>query len=225
MNPCFGFTPAGIQTIRISYIELNKYYGENMLNYIWLGMILLGVAWGAVTGRLEDVSKAVVSSAEEGVKLSIALLGIMCLWSGLMQIAEKSGLIRSITRFAKGLFTGMFPDVPENHKAMGEMVLSFAANFLGLGNAATPLGIKAMEQLQSLNPRKDTASDAMVLFMVINASCLQFIPTTVIALREAAGSANAVGILPHVWISSFISTLTAVVFYYIFKWIGKRYEI
>lgn len=196
-----------------------------MLNYIWLGMILLGVAWGAVTGRLEDVSKAVVSSAEEGIELSIVLLGIMCLWSGLMKIAEKSGLIRGITRFAKGLFTGMFPDVPENHKAMGAMVLSFAANFLGLGNAATPLGIKAMEQLQSLNPRKDTASDAMILFMVINASCLQFIPTTVIALREAAGSANAVGILPHVWISSLISTLTAVVFYYVFKWMGKRYKI
>jgi spore maturation protein A len=106
--------------------------------------------------------------------------------------------------------------------AMGAMVLSFAANFLGLGNAATPLGIKAMEELHKLNNRNDTASDAMVLFMVINASCLQFIPTNVIALREAAGSANAVGILPHVWISSFITTVTAIIFYYIFLLMEKR---
>jgi spore maturation protein A len=188
-----------------------------MLNYIWLGMILLGVIWAFITGRLDNVTQAVVSSADEGVELSVVLLGIMCLWSGLMNIAQKSGLIRALTRFSKGLFTGMFPKVPEDHRAMGAMVLSFAANFLGLGNAATPLGIKAMEQLQTLNEDKDTATDAMVLFMLINASCLQFIPTTVIALRNAAGSSNAAGILPQVWISSFFSTLTAIVFYYIFK--------
>ena len=101
-------------------------------------------------------------------------------------------------------------------------MLSFAANFLGLGNAATPLGIKAMEQLQSLNPQKDSATDAMVLFMVINASCLQFIPTTVIALRNAAGSADPAGILPQVWLSSLFSTATAIVFYYVFKAFEKR---
>lgn len=188
-----------------------------MLNYIWLGMVILGIIWGAINGRLDHVTQAVISSAEEGVQLSITLLGIMCLWSGLMQIAQKSGLIRGITRFTKGLFTGMFPKVPENHGAMGAMVLSFAANFLGLGNAATPLGIKAMEKLQTLNNQKDTATDAMVLFMVINASCIQFIPTTVIALRDAAGSTDPAGILPHVWVSSFLSTITAIIFYYVFK--------
>ena len=193
-----------------------------MLNYIWLGMVLLGVLWAAVTGRLDQVTQAVISSADEGIQLSIVLLGIMCLWSGLMQIAQKSGLIRALTRFSKGLFAGMFPKVPGDHKAMGAMVLSFAANFLGLGNAATPLGIKAMEQLQSLNPQKDSATDAMVLFMVINASCLQFIPTTVIALRNAAGSADPAGILPQVWLSSLFSTATAIVFYYVFKAFEKR---
>lgn len=196
-----------------------------MLNYIWLGMVLLGVLWAAVSGRLDQVTQAVISSADEGIQLSIVLLGIMCLWSGLMQIAQKSGLIRALTRFSKGLFTGMFPKVPENHKAMGAMMLSFTANFLGLGNAATPLGIKAMEQLQSLNPQKDSATDAMVLFMVINASCLQLIPTTVIALRNAAGSADPAGILPQVWISSLISTATAVIFYYVFKAFEKRREV
>ncbi len=196
-----------------------------MLNYIWLGMVLLGVLWAAVSGRLEQVTQAVISSADEGVQLSIVLLGIMCLWSGLMQIAQKSGFIRALTRFSKGLFTGLFPEVPENHKAMGAMVLSFAANFFGLGNAATPLGIKAMEQLQTLNPQKDSATDAMVLFMVINASCLQFIPTTVIAFRNAAGSAEPAGILPQVWISSFFSSAAAIIFYFIFKALEKRRAI
>lgn len=195
-----------------------------MLNSIWLGMILLGVLWAAINGRLEDVTQAVITSADEGVELAIVLLGIMCLWSGLMQIAQKSGLIRALTRFSKGLFTGMFPEVPEDHRAMGAMMLSFAANFLGLGNAATPLGIKAMEQLQSLNPEKERATDAMVLFMVINASCLQFIPTTVIALRNASGSAEPAGILPQVWISSFVSTLVAIIFYFLFKAFEKRWE-
>ncbi|MDI9482213.1 MAG: nucleoside recognition domain-containing protein [Bacillota bacterium] len=185
-------------------------------------MILLGIAWATITGSLGDVTKAIITSAEEGVQLSIVLLGVLCLWSGLMKIAQKSGLIRMLTNVSKTVFAKLFPDVPENHSAMGAMVLSFAANFLGLGNAATPLGIKAMEELHKLNNRNDTASDAMVLFMVINASCLQFIPTNVIALREAAGSANAVGILPHVWISSFITTVTAIIFYYIFLLMEKR---
>lgn len=196
-----------------------------MLNDIWLGMVLLGVLWAAINGRLHQVTQAVISSADEGIQLSIVLLGIMCLWSGLMQIAQKSGLIKALTRFSKGLFTGLFPKVPQNHKAMGAMVLSFAANFLGLGNAATPLGIKAMEQLQTLNPHQDSATDAMVLFMVINASCLQFIPTTVIALRNAAGSSNPAGILPQVWIASFFSTVAAIFFYFVFKTFEKRREV
>lgn len=195
-----------------------------MINYIWLGMIILGVIWGMITGRLDRVTQAIISSAEDGVRLSIVLLGIMCLWSGLMQVAKKSGLIRGITRCTKVFLKGLFPEVPSNHSAMGAMVLSFIANFLGLGNAATPLGIKAMEELQKLNRRKEQATDAMVLFMVINASCLQLIPTNVIAIRESADSVNAVGILPHVWISSLISTLTAYLFFQVFLWMKKRKE-
>lgn len=196
-----------------------------MLNYIWVGMILLGVLWSLVTGRLDQVTESVIVSSEEGVQLSIVLLGIMCLWSGLMRVAQKSGLIRAITKVTKDVFAGLFTKVPENHPAIGAIVLSFAANFLGLGNAATPLGIKAMKNLQTLNKKKDTASDDMILFMVINASCLQLIPTNVIALRDAAGSVDAAGILPHVWISSFTSTLVAILFYFIFKGFEKRRDI
>ncbi|MDD4296012.1 MAG: nucleoside recognition domain-containing protein [Ruminiclostridium sp.] len=193
-----------------------------MLNYIWLGMILLGVIWGTITGRLGNVTQAVITSAEEGVSLCAVLLGIMCMWSGLMKVAERSGLINVITRSSKGFLSRLFPEVSGNRNAMGAILLCFAANFLGLGNAATPLGIKAMEELQKLNKRKNTATDSMILFMVINASCIQLIPTNVIALRNAAGSADASGILPQVWISSLISTLTAVIFYYIFTATDKK---
>lgn len=193
-----------------------------MLNYIWVGMIITGIIWSLITGRLEQVTEAVISSSEEGVQLSIVLLGVMCLWSGLMNIAQKSGLVKAITKASKDLFAGLFTKIPEEHPAFGAIVLSFAANFLGLGNAATPLGIKAMESLQTLNDKKDTATDDMILFMVINASCIQLIPTNVIALRDAAGSVNASGILPHVWISSLISTVTAILFFFIFKGIDKR---
>lgn len=193
-----------------------------MLNYIWLGMILLGVLWGTITGKLGNVTQALITSAEEGVSLCAVLLGIMCVWSGLMKVAERSGLISIITRRSKGLLSALFPEVSGKPGAMGAILLCFAANFLGLGNAATPLGIKAMEELQKLNSKKSTATDSMILFMVINASCIQLIPTNVIALRNAAGSADATGILPQVWISSVISTITAVVFYYIFKAFDRK---
>jgi len=146
-----------------------------MLNYIWLGMILLGVIWGTITGRLGNVTQAVITSAEEGVSLCAVLLGVMCMWSGIMKVAERSGLINVITRSSKGFLSLLFPEVLGNRSAMGAILLCFAANFLGLGNAATPLGIKAMEELQKLNKRKNTATDSMILFMVINASCIQLL--------------------------------------------------
>ncbi|NLX75805.1 MAG: nucleoside recognition protein [Clostridiaceae bacterium] len=192
-----------------------------MLNYIWVGMIICGVLWGLITGRMDQVTEAVISSSEEGIKLSIVLAGVMCLWSGLMKIAQKGGLVNAITRVSRDIFRGLFTKIPDRHPAIGAIVLSFTANFLGLGNAATPLGIKAMESLQTLNDKKDTASDDMILFMVINASCLQFIPTNVIALRDAAGSQDAAGILPHVWISSLISTVAAIVLFFVFKRLEK----
>lgn len=188
-------------------------------------MIITGVVWGFATGRMEQVTDAVISSSEEGVNLAILLTGVMCLWSGLMKIAQKSGLVNAVTRAAKDIFSGLFTQIPENHPAIGAIVLSFSANILGLGNAATPLGIKAMESLQTLNSKKDTATDDMILFMVINASCIQLIPTNVIALRDAAGSENPAAILPHVWISSLVSTVTAILFYFIFRSFDKRRDI
>lgn len=160
-----------------------------MLNYIWFGMMAIAVVVGAVTGRIEAVTEAAIDMAKTAVTISIGLIGIMALWLGIMKIAEESGLIRIIARALKPITVRLFPDVPADHPAMGSIVLNMSANMLGLGNAATPLGLKAMEELQELNPEKGTATNAMVMFLAINTSSVQFIlPATVVALMGGVSS-------------------------------------
>ena len=154
-----------------------------MLNYIWLGMMLIAVVVGIFTGNIDEVTEAAINMAKAAVEIAIGLIGIMALWLGTMKIAEESGLIRIIARALRPITIRLFPDVPEDHPAIGSIVLNMAANILGLGNAATPLGLKAMEELQELNPNKDTATNAMCTFLAINTSSVQFIlPATVVAL-------------------------------------------
>ena len=154
-----------------------------MLNYIWLGMMLIAVVVGIFTGNIDEVTEAAINMAKTAVEIAIGLIGIMALWLGTMKIAEESGLIRIIARALRPITIRLFPDVPEDHPAIGSIVLNMAANILGLGNAATPLGLKAMEELQELNPNKDTATNAMCTFLAINTSSVQFIlPATVVAL-------------------------------------------
>ena len=160
-----------------------------MLNYIWLGMMLISVVVGTVTGNIDAVTEAAISMAKTAVEIAIGLIGIMALWLGTMKIAEESGLIRIIARALRPITIRLFPDVPEDHPAIGSIVLNMAANILGLGNAATPLGLKAMEELQELNPNKDTATNAMCTFLAINTSSVQLIlPATVVALMGAASN-------------------------------------
>lgn len=160
-----------------------------MLNYIWFGMMLISVVVGAVTGNIDAVTEAAISMAKTAVDIAIGLIGIMALWLGTMKIAEESGLIRIIARALRPITIRLFPDVPEDHPAIGSIVLNMAANILGLGNAATPLGLKAMEELQELNPNKDTATNAMCTFLAINTSSVQLIlPATVVALMGAASN-------------------------------------
>lgn len=182
-----------------------------MLNYIWVGMLLIGFIIGALNGRIEEVTNAAFTSAGRAVELCIGLLGIICLWSGLMKIMERSGLINVIARLARPVLKLFFREIKDNDKAMGAMVMNLAANFMGLGNAATPLGIKAMGELQKANGRKDTASNAMCMFLVLNTSALQLIPTTVIALRNNAGSTAPSEITVCVWIASAAATLTGII--------------
>ena len=160
-----------------------------MLNYIWFGMMLISVVVGTVTGNIDAVTEAAISMAKTAVEIAIGLIGIMALWLGTMKIAEESGLIRIIARALRPITIRLFPDVPEDHPAIGSIVLNMAANILGLGNAATPLGLKAMEELQELNPNKDTATNAMCTFLAINTSSVQLIlPATVVALMGAASN-------------------------------------
>jgi spore maturation protein A len=160
-----------------------------MMNYIWFGMMVIGVVVGVFTGRIEAVTQAAIDMAKVSVEIAIGLIGIMALWLGVMKIAEESGLISLIARAVKPVMIRLFPDVPADHPAMGSIVLNMSANMLGLGNAATPLGLKAMEELQELNPEKGTATNAMVMFLAINTSSVQFIlPATVVALMGGVSS-------------------------------------
>ncbi len=175
-----------------------------MLNYIWFGMMAISVVAGILTGRIDAVTEAAINMSKTAVEISIGLIGIMALWLGIMKIAEASGLIRIIARGLKPITIRLFPDVPADHPAIGSIVLNMSANMLGLGNAATPLGLKAMEELQELNPKKDTATNAMVMFLAINTSSVQIIvPATVVALMGVAAS--------QIFITTILATLASTV--------------
>ena len=179
-----------------------------MMNYIWFGMMVIGVVVGVFTGRIEAVTQAAIDMAKVSVEIAIGLIGIMALWLGVMKIAEESGLISLIARAVKPVMIRLFPDVPADHPAMGSIVLNMSANMLGLGNAATPLGLKAMEELQELNPEKGTATNAMVMFLAINTSSVQFIlPATVVALM---GGVSSQIFIPTI-LATTCSTIAAVV--------------
>ena len=179
-----------------------------MLNYIWFGMMFIAVIVGILTGNIDAVTQAAIDMAKTAVEIAIGLIGIMALWLGTMKIAEESGLIRIIARVIRPITIRLFPDVPEDHPAIGSIILNMAANLLGLGNAATPLGLKAMEELQELNPEKDTATNAMCTFLAINTSSVQLIlPATVVALMGAA--ANQIFITTI--LATGLSTITAII--------------
>ena len=160
-----------------------------MLNYIWFFMIFISVIVGTINGKIDAVTESAIQMSKTAVEIAIGLIGIMALWLGTMKIAEKSGLIGLIAGALKPITIRLFPDVPQDHPAVGSIVLNMAANMLGLGNAATPLGLKAMEDLQELNQEKDTASNAMCTFLAINTSSIQLIlPATVVGLMGAASN-------------------------------------
>jgi|TARA_B100000470_G_scaffold60374_1_gene45617 spore maturation protein A len=160
-----------------------------MLNYIWFGLIFISVVVGTITGRIDQVTDAAITMSKTSVEIAIGLVGIMALWLGTMKIAEDSGLIQIIAKSLRPITIRLFPDVPSDHPAIGSIVLNMAANMLGLGNAATPLGLKAMKELQELNKDKDTATDAMCTFLAINTSSVQIIlPATVVGLMGAAAN-------------------------------------
>ena len=182
-----------------------------MINFIWCGMIVIGVIVGTLTGNIEAVSTAAIEWAETAVELSLGLIGVMALWLGLMKIAEEAGIVRGMGLLMKPIMVRLFPEVPADHPAMGSIVANMAANFFGLGNAATPLGIKAMQELQDLNENKDEASNAMVMFLAINTSSITLISSSIIAYRSAAGAANPADVIGPTIIATAVSTTVAII--------------
>jgi spore maturation protein A len=181
-----------------------------MLNYIWFGLMAIALVVAAIRGTAEGVTTAAVESATTAVQIAIGLVGVMTLWLGMMRVAEAAGLVTIVGRALRPLLRWLFPGVPPDHPAAGALVVALAANMLGLNNAATPLGIKAMEELQTLNPDKDVASNAMVTFMAVTTSGVQLIPATMIGVLAAAGSTNPTAIIGTSLVATFIGTLAAV---------------
>lgn len=182
-----------------------------MINVIWFFMIFIGLFLSFIKGNAEAVAASAASGASSAVQLAIGLMGIICMWCGIMKVAERSGLTSIIGRILTPIMKVFFPDVPSKHPAMGAIIMNLASNILGLSNAATPFGIKAMEELQKLNTKKDRATDSMVMFLVINSACVQLIPATVISIRAAAGSRNPSEIIVTTIISTIIAASTGII--------------
>jgi spore maturation protein A len=166
-----------------------------MLNYIWLAMVILAIVLGGINGKIDAVTKAAIDAAAGAVTIAIGLIGVMALWLGLVKIMEDSGLMALVARALNPVMKRLFPDVPAGHPAMGSMTMNIAANMLGLNNAATPLGLKAMEDLEKLNKIPGVATNAMCTFLVINTGSVQLIPATMIGIMASAGSKDPTAII------------------------------
>jgi len=182
-----------------------------MLNYIWLALVLSAVALGAFQGNLADVTTAAFESVKNAVMvIALPLAGLMAFWLGLMRLAEKSGIVTVLARALRPLMGWLFPDVPRDHPAIGAIVMNMAANMLGLANAATPLGLRAMQLLDRLNPRPGTATSAMCTFLAINTSSVQLIPATAVSLLAAAGSTRPFDIVGTAFVATLCSTIAGI---------------
>ena len=180
------------------------------MNWIWLGLVVVSVVAAAFNGTMAAVTTASIDSAKSAVTLALGLVGVMAFWLGLMRIVQEGGLLHTLARVLRPLMVRLFPEVPAEHPAMSAMIMNMASNMLGLGNAATPFGIKAMQELDRLNPQPGVATNAMALFLAINTSNLALAPLGVIALRASLGSTDAAGIwLPTLFATS-LSTLVGI---------------
>ncbi|WP_096270499.1 nucleoside recognition domain-containing protein [Paucisalibacillus globulus] len=188
-----------------------------MVNLIWAFMAIIGIVYAMFNGTMEEVNKAVFESANEAVTLSIGLISVLVFWLGIMRIAEEAGLLRGLAKIFRPVVVRLFPDIPKDHPAIGYILSNITANMFGLGNAATPMGIKAMEQMKKLSG-SDEASRSMITFLAINTSSLTLIPTTVIAIRMQYDSMSPTEIVGTTIIATLIGTMSAILidrlFYY-----------
>lgn len=191
----------------LNFVEI----GDVVLNYIWSALVILSVIFSVLLGNTENLSNAIVDSGASAIELLLTMAGVMCLWSGIMKIAQESGLTAIIAKLFSPLLRLVFPKLDKNSEAFGSITMNITANLLGLGNTATPFGLKAMEQLHTLNNKNDTASDEMVIFVVMNTASLQLLPTMLGSLRQSYGSSAPFEILSPVWISSACALAVALI--------------
>ena len=187
-----------------------------MMNYLWGGMLMIGIVYGVLTGNTQAVTEAILSSSKEAVTLCFAMLGIVSFWSGLMEVAVDAGIMRGMTKLLSPVMHFLFPGIPNDHPAFISISTNFVANILGLGWAATPAGLRAMSDLANLEQergcQKNIASNEMCTFLVINISSLQLIPVNIIAYRSQYGSVNSAGIIAPAILATLVGTMVAVIF-------------
>ena len=178
-----------------------------MVSYIWLFLILIGIGYSTLTGNLDTINDSILTNGTKALDLMLSILPIIVLWTGIMKIAEASGLLCKFAKLMEPILSRLFPSVPKDNPALGFIASNIAANMMGLGSAATPFGLKAMSELQKINDKKDTASVAMITFLVLNTAGVTIVPTTVLALRIATGSNNPSEIILPGVIATFCSSI------------------
>ena len=181
-----------------------------MLNILWPLFIVISFAYAIFTGNVDSVNNAIFDSASDAVELSLTFFGSICLWNGIMHIATQTTLTQKLAKFLNPLMRFLFPDISPKDSVHQEISMNMIANLLGLGNAATPLGLKAMKSMQKQNPNKDTLSNSMAMFIVLNTASLQIIPTTVIAIRSSLGSSNSTGMIVPIWCATIAAAIVGI---------------
>lgn len=182
-----------------------------MMNIIWPAFIIVSFIYAILTGKVNEINEGIFSSVSDTVQLSLTFLGTICLWNGIMEIVKRTTLIEKLTKFLNPLMVVLFPRLKNDKKIKSEISMNIIANILGLGNAATPLGLKAMKSMQEKNIKKDTLSDEMMMFIVLNTASLQLIPTNVIAIRTALNSNNSTQIIFPVWGATIIAAIIGII--------------
>lgn len=182
-----------------------------MLNIIWPIFIIISFIYAILNGRVVEVNNSVFESTKSAVELCISLLGTICLWNGIMQIASKTSIVKNLNKLLFPIMKKLFPEIKKEEKVHEEITMNIIANIMGLGNAATPLGLKAMKSMQNKNPEKNKLSNSMAMFIVINTASIQLIPTTVIAIRSSLGSNNPTAMIIPVWIATICAAIAAII--------------
>ena len=182
-----------------------------MLNIIWPLFIIISYSYSIISGNINEINNSIFDSAKSAVELTITFFGTICLWNGIIQITKETTLMKKITKILNPIINFLFPKEKNNSKAKQEMSMNIVANILGLGNAATPLGLNAMQTLQKENPKKDTLTDTMMMFIILNTASLQIIPTTVIAIRSSLHSSNPSKVIVPIWIATICAAIAGVI--------------